>query len=77
MFLATTLCGGQEKLKTNNHSRTESKQHQRVYPLVLATFFAAVVSVCWTAKQPPNGPARALFRHRTVQTLPVEPTRYH
>lgn len=31
-----------------------------------------VPSVCWTAKQPPKGPATALLRHRTVQMLPVE-----
>lgn len=31
------------------------------------------LSVCWMAKQPPKGPAKALFLQRTVQTLPVEP----
>jgi hypothetical protein len=30
------------------------------------------VSDCWTAKQPPKGPARALLRHRTVQMFPVD-----
>jgi hypothetical protein len=40
--------------------------------IVLAEFTAAVVSVCWTAKQPPNGPAKALLRHLTVHTLPAE-----
>lgn len=29
-------------------------------------------SVCWTAKQPPNGPATAVLRQRTVHILPVE-----
>jgi len=33
---------------------------------------AAGASVCWTAKQPPNGPATAALRHLTVQMLPVE-----
>lgn len=31
-----------------------------------------LTSVCWTAKQPPKGPATALLRQRTVQMLPVE-----
>ena len=31
-----------------------------------------VTSVCWTAKQPPKGPAAALLKQRTVQTFPVE-----
>jgi len=40
--------------------------------MVLAELALGVVSVCWTAKQPPKGPARALLRQRTVQMLPVE-----
>lgn len=43
--------------------------------MLLAVLAAAVVSTCWTAKQPPKGPARALLRQRTVQMLPVEPKR--
>jgi hypothetical protein len=31
-----------------------------------------VPSVCWTAKQPPNGPATAVLRQRTVQMSPVD-----
>jgi len=34
---------------------------------------AAFASVCWTAKQPPNGPATAALRHRTVHTFPGVP----
>lgn len=41
--------------------------------IVAAEFVWGVMSVCWTAKQPPKGPASALLRQRTVQTLPVEP----
>jgi len=37
-----------------------------------AVFLVAAESVCWTAKQPPNGPATAALRHRTVQTFLVE-----
>lgn len=43
--------------------------------MVLAEFWDGVVSTCWTAKQPPKGPARALLRHRMVQILPVEPVK--
>jgi hypothetical protein len=35
----------------------------------------AVISVCCTAKQPPNGPATALLRHRIVQIFPVDAIR--
>lgn len=38
-----------------------------------AEFVVGVTSDCWTAKHPPKGPATALFRHRTVQTFPVDP----
>lgn len=37
-----------------------------------ATFVFAAAPACWTGKHPPKGPARALFRQRTVQTFPVE-----
>lgn len=47
------------------------QQERTSLPEALA-FVRPVPSVCWTAKQPPNGPATALLRHRTVQMLPVE-----
>lgn len=40
--------------------------------IVLGSLTLASVSVCWTGKQPPKGPARAALRQRTVQTLPVD-----
>lgn len=33
---------------------------------------AGVTSVCWTAKQPPKGPAAAVLKQRTVQMFPAE-----
>lgn len=41
--------------------------------MLLTVLVVALVSVCWTGKQPPNGPATEVFRHRTVQMFPVEP----
>jgi hypothetical protein len=46
--------------------------YPKSYLLWFAEFAVAVTSVCCTAKQPPNGPATALLRQRTVQTFPVE-----
>jgi len=40
--------------------------------MVSAELTVGVISDCWTAKQPPKGPATALLRQRTVQMLPVE-----
>lgn len=42
------------------------------YVLWFAELAVAVMSDCWTAKHPPNGPATALLRHLTVQTFPVD-----
>lgn len=40
--------------------------------MVSSRFDVALVSACCTAKQPPNGPATALLRQRTVQITPVD-----
>lgn len=39
---------------------------------MLAELAVAVISVCWTGKQPPKGPATALLRQRIVQMFPVD-----